>query len=92
MNTNTMRDDIITNIIQDAGSVDNLVSVQQDWESDSEYQDRIYEEAHDMFMDAVEALGLDELNDDDEAPYDAIRDEVIEDIMHILMYGEYPNE
>ena len=90
MNTNTMRDDIITNIIQDAGSVDNLVSVQQDWESDSEYQDRIYEEAHELFMFAVEDLGLDELNDEDEAPYDAIRDEVIEDIASILMTGYVP--
>lgn len=90
MNTNTMRDDIITNIIQDAGSVDNLISLQQDWESDSEYQDRIYGEAHELFMAAVEDLGLDELNDEDEAPYDAIRDEVIEDIASILMTGYVP--
>ena len=84
MNTETMRDEIITNIIQDAGSVDNLISVQQDWESDSEYQDRIYEEAHELFMFAVEDLGLDKLS------YDAIRDEVIEDIASILMTGYVP--
>ena len=90
MNTETMRDDIITNIIQDAGSVENLVSVQQDWESDSDYQDRIYGEAHELFMCAVEDLGLDELNDEDEAPYDAIRDKVIEDIASILMTGYVP--
>ena len=84
MNTQTMRDDIITNIIQDAGSVDNLVSLQQDWESDSEYQDRIYEEAHELFMDSVEELELDELS------YDAIRDEVIKDIASILMTGYVP--
>lgn len=84
MNTETMRDDIITNIIQDAGSVDNLVSLQQDWESDSEYQDRIYEEAHELFMFAVEDLELDELS------YDAIRDEVIKDIASILMTGYVP--
>ena len=85
MNTETMRDDIITNIIQDAGSIENLVSVQQDWESDSDYQDRIYGEAHELFMDAVEDLGLDELNDEDEAPYDAIRDETIDEIAEYLM-------
>ena len=90
MNTNTMRDDIITNIIQDAGSIDNLITLKQDWESDSDYQDRIYGEAHELFMDSVEELGLDELNDDDEAPYDAIRDEVIEDIASILMTGYVP--
>lgn len=84
MNTETMRDEIITNIIQDAGSVDNLISVQQDWESDSEYQDRIYEEAHELFMFAVEDLGLDELS------YDAIRDEVVKDIASILMTGYVP--
>ena len=84
MNTETMRDDIITNIIQDAGSVDNLVSLQQDWESDSEYQDRIYEEADELFMFAVEDLGLDELS------YDAIRDEVVKDIASILMTGYVP--
>ena len=85
MNTNTMKDDIITNIIQDAGSIENLVSVQQTWESDSEYRDRIYAEAHELFMFAVEDLGLDELNDEDEAPYDAIRNETIDEIAEYLM-------
>ena len=39
----------------------------------------------------VEALGLDELNDEDEAPYDAIRDDVIYEIVDMLMYGITPN-
>jgi hypothetical protein len=86
-----MRTDIITEIIQNAGSIDNLITLQQTWESDSEYRDRIYGEAHDLFMDAVEALGLDELNDEDEAPYDAIRDDVIYEIVDMLMYGITPN-
>ena len=79
-----MKTDIIQNIIQNAGSIENLVSVQQTWESDSEYRDRLYAEAHELFMDSVEELGLDTLNDEDEAPYDDIRDEVIQDIMDML--------
>lgn len=85
MNTETMRDDIITNIIQNAGSIENLVILKQDDESDSEYRDRIYGEAHELFMDSVEELGLDELNDEDEAPYDAIRNETIDEITEYLM-------
>ena len=79
-----MKTDIIQNIIQNAGSIENLVSVQQTWESDSEYRDRLYGEAHELFMDSVEELGLDTLNDEDEAPYDDIRDEAIQDIMDML--------
>ena len=83
-----MKDDIITNIIHDAGSIDNLISVQQDWESDSDYRDRIYGEAHDLFMWSVEDLELDILNEEGKAPYDEIRDEAIRDIATILMTGE----
>ena len=86
-----MRTDIISEIIQNAGSIDNLITLQQTWESDSEYRDRIYGKAHDLFMEAVEDLGLDELNDEDEAPYDAIRDEVIYEIVDMLMYGISPD-
>ena len=87
MKTETMRmkDDIITNIIQDAGSIENLVILKQDDETDREYRDMIYATAHDLFMDAVETLGLDELNDEDEAPYDAIRNETIDEIAEYLM-------
>jgi hypothetical protein len=35
-------------------------------------------------MDSVEELGLDTLNDEDEAPYDDIRDEAIQEIMDLL--------
>lgn len=83
-----MKGDIITNIIHDAGSIDNLISVQQDWESDSDYRDRIYEEAYDLFMWSVEDLELDILNEEGKAPYDEIRDEAIRDIATILMTGE----
>ena len=86
-----MRTDIISEIIQNAGSIDNLITLQQTWESDSEYRDRIYGKAHDLFMEAVEALELDELNEEDEAPYDAIRDDVIYEIVDMLMYGISPD-
>ena len=86
-----MRSDIITNIIHDAGSIDNLIDLQQVDESDEEYRDRIYGKAHDLFMEAVEDLGLDELNEEDEAPYDAIRDDVIYEIVDMLMYGISPD-
>ena len=79
-----MKTDIIQNIIQNAGSIENLVILKQTWESDSEYRDRIYAKAHELFMDSVEELGLDTLNDEDEAPYDDIRDEAIQDIMDML--------
>ena len=86
-----MRTDIISRIINNAGSVDNLITLQQIRESDSDYRDRIYGKAHDLFMEAVEALGLNELNDEDEAPYDAIREDVIYEIVDMLMYGITPD-
>lgn len=79
-----MKTDIIQNIIQNAGSIENLVTLKQDDETRKEYRDRLYEEAHELFMDSVEELGLDTLNDEDEAPYEDIRDEAIQDIMDIL--------
>ena len=80
-----MKTDIIQNIIQNAGSIENLVILKQTWESDSEYRDRLYAKAHELFMDSVEELGLDTLNDEDEAPYDDIRDETIDEITEYLM-------
>lgn len=80
-----MRSDIIQNIIQNAGSIENLMTWRQDWETDSEYRDRIYAKAHELFMDSVKELGLDTLNDEDEAPYDDIRDETIDEITEYLM-------
>ena len=85
MKTETMRDDIITNIIQNAGSIENLVILKQDDETDGEYRDMIYATAHELFMDSVEELGLDTLNDENEAPYDAIRNETIDEIAEYLM-------
>lgn len=79
-----MIQDIICNIIQNAGGIDNLVELRQDDETNREYIERLYEEAHDLFMDSVEELGLDTLNDEDEAPYDDIRDETIEEIVDML--------
>ena len=79
-----MIQDIICNIIQNAGGIDNLVKLRQDDETNREYIERLYEEAHELFMDSVEELGLDTLNDEDEAPYDDIRDETIEEIVDLL--------
>ena len=86
-----MRTDIIKRIIDNTGSVHDLIILQQIHESDSEYRDRIYGTANSLFMEAVEALGLDELNDEDEAPYDAIREEIIYEIVDMLMYGITPD-
>lgn len=86
-----MRSDILGRIINNAGSVHDIIILQQIHESDSEYRDRIYGHAHDLFMEAVAALGLDELNDEDEAPYDAIREDVIYEIVDMLMYGITPD-
>lgn len=40
--------------------------------------------AHDLFMNAVIVLGLDTLDDEDNAPYDDIRDDVIAKLVQIL--------
>lgn len=79
-----MIQDIIQNIIWNGGGMDNLVELKQDDETHREYIERLYEEAHDLFMDSVEELGLDTLNDEDVAPYDDIRDETIEEIVDLL--------
>lgn len=83
-----MKSDILWNIIQNAGDVDNLVSLQQEYESNEEYDDRLYEEAHDLFMDSVAELGCDELDDEDVAPYDDIREDTIADIVDLMKHGE----
>jgi hypothetical protein len=79
-----MKNDIIQNIIQNAGSIENLVTLKQDYETRKEYKERLYEEAHELFMDSVEELGLNTLNDEDEAPYDNIRDGAIQEIVDML--------
>lgn len=80
-----MKTDIITNIVQNAGSIENLMTCRQEWETETEYKDRLHAKAHELFMNSVEELGLTTLNDEDEAPYDDIRDEAIQDIMDMLM-------
>lgn len=71
-----MKNDIIQNIIQNAGSIENLVTLKQDDETRKEYRERLYEEAHELFMDSVEELGFD--------TYDDIRDEAIQEIVDML--------
>lgn len=72
-----MKTDIIQNIIQNAGSIENLVTLKQDDETRKEYRERLFEEARELFMDSVEELELDTISDD-------IRDEAIQDIMDML--------
>jgi hypothetical protein len=80
-----MKTDIINNIIWNAGSIENLISLKQDDETRKEYIERIYGEANDLFMDSVEELGLNTLDDEDVAPYDNIKNEVIDEIAEYLM-------
>ena len=49
-------DRLIDTVIWNAGSIENLRSLQQDGESDQEYQDRIYGDARDMIIDGVEEI------------------------------------
>lgn len=79
-----MKQDIIQNIIHNAGNIENLMLFRFNWENDSEYMDRIYEKAHELFMGSVEELGLNITNDEDVAPYDDIRDEALQEIMDML--------
>lgn len=80
-----MKTDIIQNIIQNAGSIENLILLKQDYETQDEYRDRIYTEAHELFMDSVNELGLNITDDEDVAPYDDIRNETIDEIAEYLM-------
>ena len=80
-----MKTDIIQNIIQNAGSIENLVRLKQDSETQGENRDRIYEKAHELFMDSVYELGLNTTDDEDVAPYDDIRNETIDEIAEYLM-------
>jgi hypothetical protein len=79
-----MKTDIIQNIIWNAGSIENLVTLKQDYETHKEYRERLFEEAHELFMESVDELGLNTLNDEDVAPYDDIRDDVIQEIVDML--------
>lgn len=72
-----MIQDIIDNIMWNGCGIDNLVELKQDDETHREYIERLYEEAHELFMDSVEELGLDTISDD-------IRDETIEKIVDML--------
>jgi hypothetical protein len=56
LTTDEIADRLVETVIWFAGSEDNLRSLQQDDETDQEYQDRIYTEAMDEIMDAVEEI------------------------------------
>lgn len=46
--------------------------------------------ANELFMESVDELGLNTLDDEDNAPYDDIREETIIDIMFVIMFGDFP--
>ena len=83
-NKDNLADMIIDEIIFNAGSIDNLHIAKQEDETQQEYEDRIYTEAHSLFMETAEDLGFTELDDDDNAPYDGIREDAIEYISRLL--------
>lgn len=85
-----MRTNIILNIFDKSkDNAEFIVSI-KDTESEREYKDRVYTIANDLFMQSVTELGLNTLDDEDNAPYDDIRDETILDIMSILTTGYLP--
>lgn len=87
---------IVDQVVMDAGSVDNLLLTRQDWETDQEWEDRLYTEAHSAVMDAIVSIEEDNEFDfsaywdcysDGEAWYDSVREDVIRKVLG-LMTGE----
>lgn len=72
-----MKTDIIDNIIWNAGSIDNLMTCRQEWETEDEYMEKLYDTANDLFMDSIEELEL--------TNYDGIKEETISEIVNMLM-------
>ena len=85
-----MRANIILNIFDKSKDNAEFIIPIKDAETEMEYKDRIYTLANDLFMQSVTELGLDTLDDEDNAPYDDIREETILDIMSILTTGYLP--
>lgn len=90
MDITIMGTDIIRHIINKANGVENLITIIQEGETEKEYRDRLYTTANDLFMQSVTELGLYTLDEEDVAPYDDLRGEVILDILSMLIFGEYP--
>ena len=85
-----MRTNIILNIFDKSKDNAEFIIPIKDAETEMEYKDRIYTIANVLFMQSVTELGLDTLDDEDNAPYDDIREETILDIMSILTTGYLP--
>ena len=92
----TLLDLIVDQVVMDAGSVDNLLLTRQKGESDQEWEDRLWTEAHDEVMDAIQSIEDDDefdfsaywdCNSDGEAWYDSVREEAIRKVL-LLMTGE----
>ena len=85
-----MRTNIILNIFDKSKDNAEFLIPIKNAETEMEYRNRIYTMANDLFMQSVTELGLDTLDDEDNAPYDDIREETILDIMSILTTGYLP--
>lgn len=82
---------IIDEIVTSAGSVDNLLIVRQDGETDQEWEDRLWETAHDEVMNAIANIeDADEFDfsaywdEGDVAWYDSVREDVIRRVCNII--------
>lgn len=82
---------IIDEIVTSAGSVDNLLIVRQDGETDQEWEDRLWETAHDEVMNAITNIeDEDEFDfsaywdEGDVAWYDSVREDVIRRVCNII--------
>lgn len=84
---------IIDEIILLNGSVDNLMgeNIRQSWESDQEWEDRLWETAHNEVMNAIDSIERSDEFDfsaywDDGEPawYDGVRENVIRRVCNII--------
>lgn len=94
----TLLDMIIDEVVLSAGSVDNLLLTRQDGESDQDWEDRLYTEAHSAVMDAIVSIEEQDEYDfstfwecsegcDGVAWYDSVREDAIRKVLG-LMTGE----
>lgn len=85
-------EEILSEVIWNAGSEGNLKTCKQDDETQQEYEDRVWEEAHDLVMDAIVSIEEDDFYDfstywdegDGVAWYDEVREDVIREVVRIM--------
>ena len=88
-----LEDLIIDEVILLNGSVDNLMgeNIRQSWESDQQWEDRLWETAHNEVMNAIDSIERsDEFDfsaywdDGEQAWYDSVRENVIRRVCNII--------